>query len=205
MATAATLCATSVVRTNNQHIPLMVSLSNHEQQRSSFDRPVLSETLILRQAQDERRVERVRTSGVVNRETHHTSDEAEIALDRRVAAFSRQMRCLVCQNETLADSQAELAVDLRREIREQMKAGRSDDEVTQFLTERYGDFVRYRPPLAPKTYLLWFGPFVLLAGVLVTLYRGATRWSAPAGRRPLSPSERKRAQRLLTGHGGASS
>ena len=128
------------------------------------------------------------------------SDETEAALDKRVAAFSRQMRCLVCQNETLADSQADLAVDLRREVRAQMKAGRSDDEITQFLTERYGDFVRYRPPLTPKTYPLWFGPFVLLAGVLITLYRGLTRAPVPAGRRSLSVAERKRAQRLLNGH-----
>ena len=130
--------------------------------------------------------------------------EAETALDKRVAAFSRQMRCLVCQNETLADSQAELAVDLRREIHQQMKDGRSDDEIAQFLTERYGDFVRYRPPLTPKTYPLWFGPFILLASVLVALYRGVTRLAAPVERRSLSPSERKRAQRLLTGRGGAS-
>jgi cytochrome c-type biogenesis protein CcmH len=134
-----------------------------------------------------------------------SGDETGAALDKRVAAFSRQMRCLVCQNETLADSQADLAVDLRREIREQMKAGRSDDEITQFLTERYGDFIRYRPPLAPKTYPLWFGPFVLLAGVLVTLYRRrVTRSPALTERRSLSDTERKRARRLLHGHEGPS-
>jgi cytochrome c-type biogenesis protein CcmH len=132
------------------------------------------------------------------------SDETEAALDKRVAAFSRQMRCLVCQNETLADSQADLAVDLRREIREQMTAGRSDVEIMQFLTERYGDFVRYRPRLTPKTYPLWFGPFGLLVGVLVTLYRGLTRSPVLAGRRSLSATERKRARRLLNGHEGPS-
>ena len=93
-------------------------------------------------------------------------DDADAELEKRVHAFSQQVRCLVCQNETLADSRAELAVDLRREIREQMKAGRSDEEITAFLTERYGDFVLYRPPLKPSTYPLWFGPFVLLAGGL---------------------------------------
>jgi cytochrome c-type biogenesis protein CcmH len=128
---------------------------------------------------------------------HASSADADAALDKRVAAFSRQMRCLVCQNETLADSQADLAVDLRREIREQMKAGRSDDEITAFLTERYGDFIRYRPPLTRRTYALWFGPFILLAGVLVALSRRATRVPALASRSSLSSSDRKRARRIL--------
>jgi cytochrome c-type biogenesis protein CcmH len=100
-----------------------------------------------------------------------SSHAAEAALDKRLAAFSRLMRCLVCQNETLADSQAELAVDLRREIRAQMQSGRSDDEITRFLTDRYGDFVRYQPPLTLRTYPLWFGPFILLAGALAAFYR----------------------------------
>lgn len=126
-----------------------------------------------------------------------SNDEAEAALDQRVAALSRQLRCLVCQNETLADSQADLAVDLRREIRDQMRAGRSDNEITQFLTDRYGDFVRYRPRLAPQTYPLWFGPFVLLAGVLVTLYRGVLRRPVSTDRRSVSETERKRIRRLL--------
>ena len=132
-----------------------------------------------------------------------SGDESGTALDRRVAAFSKELRCLVCQNETLADSQAELAVDLRREIRDQMKAGGSDDEIMQFLTVRYGDFVRYRPALEWKTYPLWFGPFILLAGVLVTLYRGVTRMLASTADRPLSAAERKRARRLLDNLGKA--
>jgi cytochrome c-type biogenesis protein CcmH len=106
---------------------------------------------------------------------HASSDGAEAALDKRLAAFSKLMRCLVCQNETLADSQAELAVDLRREIRAQMQAGRSDAEITRFLTDRYGDFVRYQPPLTVRTYPLWFGPFVLLAGALAALYRSVRK------------------------------
>ena len=97
------------------------------------------------------------------------------ALERRVTALSRQLRCLVCQNETLADSQAELAADLRKQIREQMRAGRSDKEITDFLTDRYGDFVLYRPPLKPRTYVLWFGPFLLLGGGLFALYRSLKR------------------------------
>ena len=71
---------------------------------------------------------------------------------------------MVCQNETLSDSQAGLAEDLRREIREQIKAGKSDKEIIAFLTGRYGQFILYRPRVTPTTYLLWFGPFVLLVG-----------------------------------------
>ncbi len=101
------------------------------------------------------------------------SDNRE--LEKRVMALSRQLRCLVCQNETLADSQAELAADLREQIREQMKAGRNDKEIVAFLTDRYGDFVLYRPPLKPRTYVLWFGPFLLLGGGLFALYRSLKR------------------------------
>jgi cytochrome c-type biogenesis protein CcmH len=97
------------------------------------------------------------------------SSDAE--LEKRVMAFSQEIRCLVCQNETLADSRAELAVDLRQQIREQMKAGRTDEEITAFLTDRYGDFILYRPPLKPATYVLWFGPFALLGCGLFVLYR----------------------------------
>jgi cytochrome c-type biogenesis protein CcmH len=124
-------------------------------------------------------------------------DNAGGALTARVQAFAQQIRCLVCQNETLAESQAELAVDLRREIREQMAAGRSDAQIVAFLTERYGDFVLYRPPLKRSTYLLWFGPFVLLGGGLIALRRGVLRQPVRPEVRPLSPDERKRARQLL--------
>jgi cytochrome c-type biogenesis protein CcmH len=124
-------------------------------------------------------------------------DDADAELEKRVHAFSQEVRCLVCQNETLADSRAELAVDLRREIRAQMKAGRSNEEITAFLTERYGDFVLYRPPLKPSTYPLWFGPFVLLGGGLFTLYRHVKRWPASSEVRPLSAGARKRVRHLL--------
>src|SRR5205809_3447641 len=83
-------------------------------------------------------------------------------IEQRMQALTKQLRCLVCQNETLADSQADLAEDLRRQVREQMKAGKSDQEIIAFLTQRYGDFVLYNPPIKAKTYLLWFLPFVLL-------------------------------------------
>jgi cytochrome c-type biogenesis protein CcmH len=124
-------------------------------------------------------------------------DDVELELDQRVRTFSEQVRCLVCQNETLAESRAELAVDLRREIREQMKEGRTDTQITAFLTDRYGDFVLYRPPVKASTYPLWFGPFVLLAGALWALYRGLARWTTRPQAPPLSTTDRKRARQLL--------
>jgi len=130
-------------------------------------------------------------------------DDAAAALEERVRGFSQQVRCLVCQNETLADSRAELAVDLRREIREQMKAGRSDGQIIAFLTERYGDFVLYRPPLKPSTYPLWFGPLVLLHGALLALCRHLKQRAARLDVEPPSAAEQKRARQLLkTQQGG---
>jgi cytochrome c-type biogenesis protein CcmH len=85
------------------------------------------------------------------------------ALEARMLAVASELRCLVCQNQTIADSHAGLAEDLREEIRKQLRAGRSDDEVRRYMTDRYGDFVLYRPPLKATTALLWFGPFALLA------------------------------------------
>lgn len=84
-------------------------------------------------------------------------------IEQRLIKMAEDLRCLVCQNESLAGSNAELAQDLRREVREQMKAGKSDQEVITYLTERYGDFVLYRPPFKPVTYLLWLGPLVFLS------------------------------------------
>ena len=84
------------------------------------------------------------------------------ALEARLKNVSQELRCLVCQNSTLADSSAPLAEDLRKEIRVQMHAGKSDQEVVDYLVARYGDFVRYRPPVNNETALLWFGPFALL-------------------------------------------
>ena len=81
--------------------------------------------------------------------------------------LAKELRCLVCQNETLADSRADLAEDLRSKIREQMRAGKSDQEIIAYLTDRYGKFILYNPPVDPTTYLLWFGPFRFIAGRLV--------------------------------------
>ena len=93
------------------------------------------------------------------------------ALEARLKAMSQELRCLVCQNSTLADSSAPLAEDLRKEIRVQLRAGKSDKEVVDYLVARYGDFVRYRPPVNNSTALLWFGPFFLLIIGGFVLYR----------------------------------
>ena len=89
---------------------------------------------------------------------------ADAALERRVMHLSEELRCLVCQNQTIADSNAELAVDLRNQVREQMRQGRSDDAIRGYMVERYGDFILYRPPVKASTALLWFGPLVLVLG-----------------------------------------
>jgi cytochrome c-type biogenesis protein CcmH len=89
--------------------------------------------------------------------------------EQRVRQLEEKLRCLVCQNQTLADSNAELAGDLRRQVREQVAAGRSDEQIIDYLVQRYGDFVLYEPRFKPTTALLWIGPFVLLAAALLVL------------------------------------
>jgi len=124
------------------------------------------------------------------------ADDAQ--LEQRMQALTQQLRCLVCRNETLADSPADVAEDLRRQIREQMKAGKSDQEIIAFLHERYGDFVLYKPPVKSTTYLLWFGPFVLLIGGTFMLYQYLKQRREMIADKPLSAAERKRAEELLT-------
>ena len=118
-------------------------------------------------------------------------------IEQRMRALTEQLRCLVCQNETLADSRADLAEDLRKEIREQMKAGKSDQEIIAFLTQRYGDFVLYKPPVKSTTYLLWFGPFVLLIGGTAVLFRFLKRRREMIHEQPLTADEQKRAEEIL--------
>ena len=119
------------------------------------------------------------------------------AVERRLNAIAEELRCLVCQNESLAGSRADLALDLRRQIREQIKAGRSDAEILAYMTDRYGDFIRYRPPLKGTTLALWVGPFLLLAaaagGLAWYVRRRRTRVVTPG----LSPDEEARVARLL--------
>ena len=121
--------------------------------------------------------------------------------EQRIRQLEEKLRCLVCQNQSLADSGAELAGDLRRQVREQVAAGKSDEQVIDYLVQRYGDFVRYDPPFKATTALLWVGPFLLLAvgaGVLVAVLR--RRRSAPE-EAALAPDEKRLVERVL-GPGG---
>lgn len=124
-------------------------------------------------------------------------------LEARVMALSRDLRCLVCQNESIAESRAPLAVDLRAQVREQLGAGKSEPEVLEFLVSRYGDFVLYKPPFRSTTVLLWLGPALLLFGGLGwLLFRLRRRAEEPTAR--LSDEERRRARALLEGAPSAS-
>jgi cytochrome c-type biogenesis protein CcmH len=118
-------------------------------------------------------------------------------LEQRMIRLSEDLRCLVCQNESLAGSRADLAQDLRREIRDLMRAGKSDQEVIEYLTQRYGDFVLYKPPVKPTTWLLWFGPFVLLIGAVGGLIAYLKRRSRRLEEETFSEEERKRVEALL--------
>jgi cytochrome c-type biogenesis protein CcmH len=123
---------------------------------------------------------------------------ADPVLEKRVMALAEELRCLVCQNQTLAESNAPLAEDLRNQLRQRMREGKSDREVVDFLVERYGDFVLYRPPLKATTVLLWFGPLLLLAaGFAVLLRRVQRRRSAVES--GVNEADRKRAAELLAG------
>ncbi len=133
----------------------------------------------------------------------HASDAvptaANPALEKRVMALSEELRCLVCQNQTIAESHAGLAVDLKNQIREQMSAGKSDQAILDYMVARYGDFVLYRPPVKATTVLLWFGPFALLAGALgFLLYNIRRRRTMQLQKNnELTENERARAQRLI--------
>jgi len=124
--------------------------------------------------------------------------------EQRMIKLSENLRCLVCQNESLAGSRAELAQDLRQEIREQMRAGKSDEQVVDYLTQRYGDFVLYKPPVKPLTWLLWFGPFALLIGAVGGLYAYIKRRGNRPVDEPLSEEEKKRVAALLGNNGNKS-
>ncbi len=118
-------------------------------------------------------------------------------IEARMKNLTEQLRCLVCQNETLADSRADLAEDLRKQVREQIKAGKTDKEIIAYLTQRYGDFVLYNPPIKATTYLLWFGPFVLLILGTIVLFRFLKHRREMIQEEPLTAEERKRAEEIL--------
>ena len=121
------------------------------------------------------------------------------ALEARVNALANELRCLVCQNQTLADSNAPLAVDLRNQIRERLQQGASERDIIGFMVERYGDFVLYRPPFKATTLLLWAGPMLLVIAGLAALYYRLARRRREVGKPELSGAERARAAALLSG------
>ena len=127
---------------------------------------------------------------------------ADPALEARAREIGKELRCLVCQNESIDESNAELARDLRLLVRERIKQGESNDDVRAFVVQRYGDFVLLNPPVKPSTWILWYGPagILLLGGVGVLLYlRGRRKAAAamPAEAVPLDPEERKRLDALM--------
>jgi cytochrome c-type biogenesis protein CcmH len=123
---------------------------------------------------------------------------ADPALEERARVISKDLRCLVCQNQSIDDSDAELASDLRVLVRERLVAGDSDDQVKAYVVSRYGDFVLLRPPFKPSTYALWLGPAAIVAfgvGAVVLFYR--RRQAAAPGPEPLSASEEDRLRQIL--------
>jgi len=117
----------------------------------------------------------------------------------RAVALSEKLRCLVCQNQTIADSNAELAADLRRQIHEQIAAGKSDKEIVDYMVARYGDFVLYQPPVKSTTLLLWAGPALLVLVGFIVLARTVRARRARPATSEMSAEERERAARLLRG------
>jgi len=120
----------------------------------------------------------------------HFQNQAE---EKRYLHLAKQLRCLVCQNETLADSNADLAQDLRAELLEQIQQHKTDQEIIDFLVARYGNFVRYNPPFSPETWLLWLGPFVMF---LLALYGGFRIVRSRTHTQPVEPISADESQRL---------
>lgn len=138
---------------------------------------------------------------------HCAADEApataaDPALEKRVVQLSSELRCLVCQNQSLADSNAALAIDLKNQVRSQLQAGKTDAQIRDYMVARYGDFVLYDPPFKATTLLLWAGPFTLLllglAGLVVYMRRRQRRLPVM----DLNAQDRARAEALLRGESG---
>ena len=123
--------------------------------------------------------------------------ELDRVQQKRAVELSEHLRCLVCQNQTIADSNAELAQDLRRQVREQIAQGRSDADIVAFMVQRYGDFVLYKPPVKATTLLLWFGPPALLLLGIFALLRNVRQRNKRTAAVPLTDAEHSRARVLL--------
>jgi cytochrome c-type biogenesis protein CcmH/NrfF len=145
-------------------------------------------------------------AGPASPATSATAGVAQPTLDDPIASkreyeLALQLRCLVCQNQSIAESDAGLAVDLRNQVRQQVAEGKSDREIIDFMTSRYGDFVLYSPPVKATTLLLWFGPLLLLLTGLIVAWRVVRARNTIPVQAPLSDSERARAAELLKGKG----
>lgn len=131
----------------------------------------------------------------------HANEAAPLAEDpvveQRLIVIAEELRCLVCQNESLAGSRSDLANDLRREVRTLIKTGKTDAEIREYLVSRYGDFVLYRPPVKPTTWLLWFGPLLLLIGAIWMLIHIIKQAQKQKNQPVLDAEQRAKAQALL--------
>ena len=131
----------------------------------------------------------------------YANDAAPLAddpvIEQRLISISEEMRCLVCQNESLAGSRSDLANDLRREIRTLIREGKSDEQIRSFMVDRYGDFVLYRPPVKPITWLLWIGPFVILMIGIGFLFSYLRRRNANVLTKELTAEENQKIDALL--------
>lgn len=135
-------------------------------------------------------------SDVGAKEATPMADDPE--LEKKVNEVSAELRCLVCQNQTISDSHAALAVDLKNQVREMLADGKTKAEVVSYMTERYGDFVLYRPPMKPTTLLLWFGPFLLLTGGGIILFISLkNRRKQALAEQELSDDEREKVDSLM--------
>ncbi len=121
----------------------------------------------------------------------------DAVLEKHVLDLAQDLRCLVCQNESLADSHANLAIDLRAEMRDKIKAGMSDEEIVNFMVQRYGEFVRFKPALRVSTIALWFGPFILLVVGLVFLFVHLRQRAKKVVGVPLAENDTRRLAELL--------
>ena len=135
------------------------------------------------------------SGGVWAKEAMPLADDP--AVEQRLIVISEELRCLVCQNESLAGSRSDLAMDLRRELRGLIKQGKTDEQIKEFMVSRYGDFVLYRPPVKPSTWLLWAGPFGLMVVGIASLFVYLRRRNADIGTGSSTDDERKRADALL--------
>ena len=141
------------------------------------------------------------SAGVWAKEAQPMSADPE--MEKQVNDIAKELRCLVCQNQTIADSHADLAVDLKNQVRQMVASGKTQKEIVDYMVQRYGDFVRYRPPVKPTTYLLWVGPFILLIAGVILLVSNLRKRKRVIADAPLSADESERLKSLLSGDAAA--